>query len=366
MYLKHGRSQLPEYKCWQQIKQRCLNPRHLAYPNYGGRGITMAAEWADDFEAFFAHVGPRPSPKHSLDRRDNDSGYVPGNVRWATKSEQNRNRRPDGTAAVPTKEPRPGWSTNFKHGLIHTPEYRAWISMKDRCLNPTSSNYPNWGGRGIRVHVEWVEDFPAFLQHVGPRPSPLHSLDRRDNDRGYEPGNVRWATKAEQSANRRPMPKGVDHANHVHGRTGSPEYKTWSSIKTRCFNPKHARYVDYGGKGITMCARWRGSFEEFLADVGPKPDPSQTITREDRTGHYSCGKCPDCVSHGWGRNCRWASKMEQNRTRRTSERSGKLTAEKVAEMRSRLAGGAPQAEMALAYGVGVSLVGKIHRRQVWA
>jgi len=325
----------------------------------------LAPEWAADFEAFFAHVGPRPSPKHSLDRIDNDAGYEPGNVRWSLPTEQNRNRRPQGAGAPSSKEPRPGWPTNFKHGLIHTPEYRAWISMKDRCLNPKSSNYSGWGGRGIGVHAGWVDDFMAFFDHLGPKPTPQHSLDRIDGSRGYEPGNVRWATKSEQSANRRPMPRGSDHGNHVHGRTGSPEYKTWVSIKTRCFNPKHGRYEDYGGSGITMCERWRGSFEDFLTDVGVKPAPTYTLTRANRGGHYSCGKCADCLARGWPANCRWATKAEQNQTRRLSARSGKLTVEKVTEIRARLAGGATQSSVAAAFGVGVSLIGKIHRGQVW-
>jgi len=365
MYLKHGRSQLPEYKCWQQIKQRCLNPKHAAYPNYGGRGISVAPEWAGDFEAFFAHVGSRPTSKHSLERVDNDKGYEPGNCRWATWEEQARNRRPHGTAEGVRRPWDPGRTTNFKHGLIHTPEYRAWISMKDRCLNPKSSNYANWGGRGIGVCPEWAEDFVAFYNHVGSKPSPRHSLDRIDGSLGYEPGNVRWATKSEQSANRRPMPRGLDHGNALHGQHGTSEYRTWSGAKSRCFNSNHTRYRYYGGQGITMCQRWRDSFEAFLADVGTKPDPTHTILREDRAGHYSCGRCSDCEAHGWVANCRWSTRAEQNRTRRTSERSGKLTAEKVAEIRVRLAEGATQGEVARAYGVGVSLVGKIYRGQVW-
>lgn len=62
--------------------------------NYGGRGITVAAEWQADFVAFLRDVGPRPSSRHSLDRfPDNDGDYRPGNVRWATKKQQNRNQR---------------------------------------------------------------------------------------------------------------------------------------------------------------------------------------------------------------------------------------------------------------------------------
>jgi hypothetical protein len=85
-----------------------------------------------------------------------------------------------------------------------TPEYRAWQNMKTRCFNPNFTTYEDYGGRGITVCSQWVNDFPAFLAHVGPKPSPAHSLDRIDNEGHYEPGNVRWASRSDQNRNRRP------------------------------------------------------------------------------------------------------------------------------------------------------------------
>lgn len=76
---------------WLAVKQRCFDTKFRDFHRYGGRGITLHPDWVHDFDAFFAHVGPRPSPKHSLDRIDNDRGYVPGNLRWATQTVQNRN-----------------------------------------------------------------------------------------------------------------------------------------------------------------------------------------------------------------------------------------------------------------------------------
>jgi hypothetical protein len=361
MYLKHGLSKTPEYKCWQQLKARCINPDHRAYLNYGGRGIRVYGAWIDDFEAFLSYVGPRPTPRHSLDRIDVDDGYRPGNVKWATWKKQANNRRPHGTAKRLRPVRTPGRKTNFKHGLIHTPEYNAWALMKDRCLNPNSSNYPNWGGRGITVCQEWVDGFTVFFHDVGPRPTPQHSLDRIDNEKGYEPGNVRWASKLQQTHNRRSCKTGPEHKNYKHGGVGSPEYKTWGSIKTRCFNTKHDGYARYGAIGITMCSRWRDNFEAFLEDVGGKP-AGYKFSRSDLEGSYSCGECEECAVRGWIRNGEWRSPSEINQAKRTA----KLSRKKVVLVRQRLAEGASHKELSEEFGVCVSLIGKVGRGQNWS
>ena len=95
--------------------------------------------------------------------------------------------------------------TSITHGLTKggkTPEYKTWIGIKDRCHNPKSEAYSDYGGRGIFVSEKWRNDYAEFLKYMGPRPNGT-SIDRIDNDKGYEPGNCRWSTAKEQCNHRR-------------------------------------------------------------------------------------------------------------------------------------------------------------------
>lgn len=90
------------------------------------------------------------------------------------------------------------------HGLTESAEYVTWTSMKTRCLNPNSTKYQDYGGRGITVCERWVNSFENFLADMGKRPSSRHSLDRYPDLNGnYEPLNCRWATTPQQGRNKR-------------------------------------------------------------------------------------------------------------------------------------------------------------------
>ena len=93
--------------------------------------------------------------------------------------------------------------TNSTHGLTNTPEYYTWAAIKRRCYGTYSPDYPDYGGRGIVMCDEWKNDFTVFLRDMGPRPSSSHSIDRKNNDKGYDKENCRWATRSEQQRNKR-------------------------------------------------------------------------------------------------------------------------------------------------------------------
>lgn len=88
---KHGMYRTSEYRIWSMMRQRCSNPKTARYARYGGRGISVCDRWMS-FENFYADMGPRPSPKHSVERKDNNAGYSPENCVWTTHRSQSRNK----------------------------------------------------------------------------------------------------------------------------------------------------------------------------------------------------------------------------------------------------------------------------------
>lgn len=202
--------------------QRCTNSKNTGYYMYGGSGITVCDQWLK-FENFYNDMGD--CGDNSLDRIDNTKGYYKDNCRWATKSEQANNRCSTNLftingitksvaqwaksigqrkgalyyrisigmtieEAVTKPFPKRKKYPKKKDKLQHAEERLIWQGIKKRCKN------------GYTYLDDKFSDFDVFFKEVGERPSKEYSIDRINNKKGYEPGNIRWANKKEQAINR--------------------------------------------------------------------------------------------------------------------------------------------------------------------
>jgi hypothetical protein len=168
------------------------------------------------------------------------------------------------------------------------------------------------------MYEPWRDDFTAFdafIESLGPKPTPEHTLDRIKPCGHYEPGNLRWADKQTQTENRRAF-GGYKRGSPVfHGKTRTPIYTLWRVVKERLRRggPAYA--------GIKLHPAWEHDFpefERFILSLGPKPTPQHTLDRIEPTGHYEPG------------NLRWADKKTQSENRRNNKRRQLATKSVVA------------------------------------
>jgi hypothetical protein len=135
--------------------------------------------------------------------------YVPGNGKssWFARCECGKEKIVRSSSLRTSQSCGCGRKNRLRHGHAgsrsRSSEYRAWQDMKSRCLNPKTTNYQDYGGRGITVCERWMNSFETFLQDMGKKPAPDYSLDRRKNNGPYDPQNCQWATRDAQLKNRR-------------------------------------------------------------------------------------------------------------------------------------------------------------------
>ena len=178
----HGLSRTWIYRIWQGIVDRCYRPANPQYSFYGGRGIRVADEWREDVAAFASYMGDRPSAHHSVDRIDNDGNYAPGNVRWATPTEQNRNKSDSWYLTVNGfTKPLMEWCEERKisHYLVRSRVSAGW--QHERALEPPKPR-KDFAGEYVRIDDEirtagqWCHHFGVSLKAAHARVS-CHGWD---------------------------------------------------------------------------------------------------------------------------------------------------------------------------------------------
>ena len=148
------------------------------------------------------------------------------------------------------------------------PEYRVWHGIKNRCLLKTCPQYKYYGGAGIGLHEEWANDFNAFYRDVGKRPcgDKRYTLDRVDNNRGYEPGNVRWVTYDKQARNKGQYGTNTSGITGVH--LTQAWVATWNDMETMKTNSKSFSVNKYGNElAFKLACEWR---ERMISEMNEK------------------------------------------------------------------------------------------------
>ncbi len=104
----------------------------------------------------------------------------------------------------------------------------------------------------------------------------------------------------------------------IHNKSKTSLYQVWNNIKTRCFTKTYRQYPDYGGRGVTMCNKFRTNFLFFEKTMGKKPSFRHSIDRKENDLNYSCGECEECLANGWDKNVRWALPIVQAGNKRNN------------------------------------------------
>lgn len=105
----------------------------------------------------------------------------------------------------------------------------------------------------------------------------------------------------------------------VHGKSKTLTCESWRAMHNRCHRTQDVNYKYYGGRGITICERWKENLLNFITDMGERPSKEYSLDRIDVDGNYSCGHCDECKSNGWVANCKWSTAKEQRANQRETK-----------------------------------------------
>ena len=154
----------------------------------------------------------------------------------------------------------------IEHGLTKTKEYMIWCNIKQRCRNTKCKTYRLYGGRGIDISNDWHESFLKFMEDMGPRPTPNHSVDRINPELGYNKHNCRWATTKEQNLNRKIAKKenGLPRGVHItkHGTIFSSIRINGKNYYLGSFKSADLAYMEY----LKVYEEWFGKAPEKLIE----------------------------------------------------------------------------------------------------
>lgn len=148
--------------------------------------------------------------------------------------------------------------------MTKSSEYKIWGHIKERCFKPSSAAYRHYGGRGITMYEPWINDFMAFYNYVGKRPSPEHTIDRINVDGNYEPGNIKWSTRKEQANNKRPRTWVSNKTGYIGVYKQGDEWRAGLNVSLGVFDTPEKAALAYN-KAITKL-RGKGAVINTIVD----------------------------------------------------------------------------------------------------
>lgn len=264
----HGMTNSKVHRAWSMMKDRCYNTKNNSYHIYGGSGVLVCDSWKDSFDNFYADMGDPPSDTHRLDRVDYQGNFEPGNCVWLSVKDQAKKRV-------------------YKRRKTFNNELNPVVT-KDL----TGQVFGRWTVLGFshknsQHHIFWKCQCSC------------------GNVKDINGVSLRFGYSQSCGCLKRDI---TSEVHKTHGESGNNRiYPVWKTMKSRCFNVNSTKYSKYGGRGITVCDRWKDSFENFYKDMGEPPTDKHQIDRIDNDGPYS----PE--------NCRWVTNSQNARNKKNNK-----------------------------------------------